>query len=161
MRGRVLVAAAAAALVAVGVVASTSSAGQTIPLPLLLTHATALPDVGPLQFGTVPIGTQVVRPLMILNRTNERMDYGGANWPNLQYPGAGVQPYPHGFWNVSGSGEFFPCWVIAPRGSCTLTFGWQPFETGTHSAAFKMWYVGSSSGTTYQSNTMTMIGAGY
>jgi hypothetical protein len=165
MRGRVLVAALAAALVAVGVVASTSSAvpnpGQKIPQLLLVTNTAAVPAVGPLQFGSVPIGTEVVKPLFILNRTSEWMHYAGATWPNLQYPGAGVQPYPKGFWNVGGSGANFPCYDIAPRSSCTLSFGWQPFETGTHTATFTMTYHGLNSSTNYQSNVITMIGAGY
>ncbi len=158
MKFKLSIAAFAAALVALGVVASAMSA-RASGIMITAPPATALPTTQ-VDFGAVPIGTQVVKPILILNRTREWVHYGGASWPNLQYPGAGVQPYPKGFWSVSPGGELFPCWDIAPQSSCTLHFGWLPYEAGAHTATFMTWYVGQSSGTTYSSNTIAMKGAG-
>lgn len=159
MRFKVILAVVAAALVA-GVTATTAKAS---PDPALKITPTSQ-----LQFGTVPIGTMVIKPVVILNRTTEWVYYSGTvnGWPNYDYPGIGVQPFPKGFWEVDPANPYgnttpFTCWDIAPKSSCTLYFGWLPYETGTHTAEFGITYTGYDSGTLYPSEVITMIGTGY
>ena len=159
MRAKMLLAALATAVVAAGAVTSLSAAAPN-PAPTIV--------MAPFQvmFGAVPVGTMVIRPVQIVNMTGQWVEYGGASWPNFDYPGYQVQPFPRGFWEVDpanpyGNSAPFPCWEIAPRSSCTLYFDWLPYETGTHSAHFGMWYVSEADGKTiYSSNVIMLIGTG-
>lgn len=161
MRLRMLVALVATALVA-SVAALTAKAVPDPPLKI--TPAVQL------QFGTVPIGTMVIKPVTILNRSSEWVTYAGAGWPNLIYPGSGVAPFPEGFWQVDPANPYAGgsqpwdssgCTYIAPKASCTLYFDWLPFEAGTKTSSFHIAYSGMDTGTLYTSQTITFIGTGY
>jgi len=110
---------------ALGGVVALALAGAAVAAP-----PTAFETTPPaLNFGTVPVGTQVQKPVQMLNRTNQVLVYAGARWPNFGNPSG--WDYPYGFWNMSGSGPDFPCYEIPPRSACTLSFGFQPKTPGS------------------------------
>lgn len=124
--------------------ASAATAAPPTPLKLSPSYVT---------FGTVLLGSESYKPISIINRTNTTLSYAGASWPNLQHP---ELAYPYGIWNASDSP--FPCYEIAPKSSCSLTFRFVPASTGAFSSTFYMLYTDGTS--TFTSNTILMRGYG-
>lgn len=137
-------------LVASCIAALALGAGTTATTAAPPTALKLAPEV--MNFGSVSVGSEIIKPLTILNRTDSTLYYESATWPNLQHSLA----YPYGIWNRSF--DPFPCWEIAPKSSCTLDFGFAPAETGLFESTFSMTY--NDGVTSYTSNVVPMRGTG-
>ena len=127
----------ALAATAIAALAAAALAGSAAAAPVA--PPTAFETTPPsLNFGTVMVDSGSTKPVTMINRTKETLYYNGASWPNFQNPSGWSEPY--GFWNVSGSGEFFPCYEIAPRSTCTLNFQFMPKAPGTFTSYFEAHY---------------------
>ena len=127
----------ALAATAVAAVAAAALAGSAAAAPVA--PPTAFETTPPsLNFGTVMVDSGSTKPVTMINKTKGTLYYNGALWPNFQNPAGWSEPY--GFWNVSGSGPFFPCYEIAPKSTCTLNFQFMPKTAGVFASYFEVHY---------------------
>lgn len=144
-----------AVLVAAGSLASFASFATGAPPPTSPpTQFEAQP--GSVNFGAVPVNGASVKTVKLLNRTKQTFIYKGADWPNFGNPSGWL--YPYGFWSISGDAENYPCYEIAPRSYCVLTFQFKPYAAGSFGTTFTPRY-GPDGGATY-SDPVSMRGTG-
>lgn len=137
------------------------------------TSAVAAPDPGlkitpdkMLNFGTVPVGSLVIKDVTILNRTDTTLYYAGATNGNPGQSGT----YPNGIWGwtgIPGDSLPFACFTIAPKSSCTVPFSFMPYQVGPFTALdaggnplTNFGYTYTDGTNNYSSNTILMKGVG-
>lgn len=143
------------ALCAMGGLAGVGSIAGAVPPPAA-PPAKFDAQPGALGFGGVLLGSESAKTVTLINRTNKTFVYKGAEWPNFGNPPG--WSYPYGFWSISGDEENFPCWEIAPYGTCVLTFQFKPYALGSYGTTFVPHY-GPKGGDTYDT-TVIMRGVG-